>query len=54
LHDALATLDSVRRTDAQKADADRLRAEIQRQLLSLTPLPAPRAIDAEKGDGRLP
>jgi hypothetical protein len=35
LHDALAALDLVRPTDVQKADADRLRADIQRQLIAL-------------------
>jgi hypothetical protein len=35
LHDALDALDLVRSTDAQKPDADRLRGEIQRQLISL-------------------
>jgi hypothetical protein len=35
LHDALAALDEVRVTDPQKADADQLRAYIQRQLLAL-------------------
>jgi hypothetical protein len=34
LRDALAILDHVRPTDPQKADADGLRAEIQRQLLA--------------------
>lgn len=36
LHDALAALDLVRPTDPQKPDADRLRSEIQRQLLGLS------------------
>jgi tetratricopeptide (TPR) repeat protein len=35
LHDALSLLDRVRPTDAEHADADRLRADIQRQLLRL-------------------
>jgi tetratricopeptide (TPR) repeat protein len=39
LHDAIAALDEVRATDPQKADADRLRADIQRQLLALTAMP---------------
>jgi len=33
LHDALSALDLVRETDPQRADADELRADIQRQLL---------------------
>jgi hypothetical protein len=39
LRDALALAESIRATDAQKADADRLRADIQRQLLGLTEVP---------------
>jgi tetratricopeptide (TPR) repeat protein len=35
LHDALASLDLVRPTDPQRPDADRLRGELQRQLISL-------------------
>jgi hypothetical protein len=50
----LIALDSVRPTDPQKADADRLRADIQRQLLALTGLPGSAPADREKGDGRLP
>lgn len=41
LRDAMTILESVRATDPQKVDAERLRGEIQRQLLSLTTLPAP-------------
>lgn len=48
LHEALAALDEVRPTDPQRGEADRLRAEIQQQLLALTPLPAASA------DRRLP
>jgi hypothetical protein len=33
LHDALTALDGIRPTDAEKADADRVRAHIQHQLL---------------------
>jgi hypothetical protein len=47
LHDALIALDAVRATDSQKAEADRLRADIQHQLLGLVPATA-------KGDRRLP
>ncbi len=39
LHDALAALDQVRATDPERAEADRLRADIQRQLLGMTRLP---------------
>jgi tetratricopeptide (TPR) repeat protein len=35
LHDALTALDAVRATDPQKPDADRLRADLQRELLRL-------------------
>ena len=35
LHDALSVLDRVRATDPQKSDADRLRADLQRELLRL-------------------
>jgi hypothetical protein len=35
LHDALSALDGVRATDAQRPDADRLRADLQRELLRL-------------------
>jgi tetratricopeptide (TPR) repeat protein len=50
LHDALAALDQVRPTDPQKEEADRLRGDIQRQLLALTPMPPPVAGAA----GRMP
>jgi hypothetical protein len=45
LRDALTTLDLVRSTDPEKADADRLRGEIQLQLIALTPVPAQPAPD---------
>ena len=54
LRDALAVLDGVRPTDPQQLDADRLRAEIQRQLLALTPVPSGDAPDREKGERRNP
>jgi len=53
LRDALASLDAVKPTDPQRGDADRLRADIQRQLLALTPMPPPSA-EREKGDRRQP
>jgi hypothetical protein len=37
LRDALAVLETVRPTDVEREDADRLRANIQRQLLALVP-----------------
>jgi len=52
LREALSTLDRIRITDPQRADADRLRGDIQRQLLALTVLPAPS--DREKGERRDP
>jgi len=51
LHDALTALDEVRATDVQKADADRLRSNIQRQLVGLTATAPPEPV---KGDGPLP
>jgi tetratricopeptide (TPR) repeat protein len=51
LHDALDALAVIRPTDPQKADADRLRAEIQRQLIELA---APRPVAAAPGTGQLP
>ena len=41
LRDAMAALDRVRPTDVQRADADRLRTDIQRQLIGLAVLNAP-------------
>lgn len=38
LRDALPLLESIRPTDPERSDADRLRADIQRQLLALGPL----------------
>jgi tetratricopeptide (TPR) repeat protein len=49
LHEALTVLDQIRPTDPQKEEADRMRGEIQRQLLALTPLPP-----APPGERRLP
>jgi hypothetical protein len=54
LRDALSVLDRIRATDAQKTDADRLRADIQRQLLALTATPISSTEVAEPGDGRVP
>ena len=49
LRDALVALDLVRPTDPQKPDADRLRADIQRQLIGLSSLSLQPSTD--KGDG---
>ena len=54
LRDALSMLDLIRPTDTQKADADLLRADIQRQLLALTAIPIPSPEPAENRDGRVP
>ena len=51
LHDALAALDSIKPTDDQRADADRLRSDLQKQLITMS-LPSPAAPD--KGDAREP
>jgi tetratricopeptide (TPR) repeat protein len=52
LHDALSALDAVQPTDPQQADADRLRADIQRQLLAFTPVPSGEVADGEKKSER--
>ena len=57
LRDALILLETIRLTDAQKPDADRLRADIQRQLLGLASLASTTAPDAaarEPADRRQP
>jgi tetratricopeptide (TPR) repeat protein len=54
LQDALFTLDEVRPTDPQREEADRLRADLQRQLLALTALPAAGPPDREHADRRVP
>jgi tetratricopeptide (TPR) repeat protein len=54
LRDALAALDRVRPTDAQRADADRLRADIQRQLIGLVSAAAEGPPDIRQGGGPLP
>jgi len=41
LHDALIALDGVRLTDPQRPDADRLRADIERQLIALASATTP-------------
>jgi tetratricopeptide (TPR) repeat protein len=46
LHEALAALDLVRATDAEKPEADALRSDLQHQLLQLAATPAPDGGDA--------
>jgi hypothetical protein len=56
-HEALTVLETVRPTDPQRSAADRLRADIQRQLIALATLPGvpePAAPAREKGNRRLP
>ena len=40
LRDALPLLESVRPTDPERAEADRMRGDIQRQLLAVGAMPA--------------
>ena len=54
LREAAAVLQSIRTTDPQKADADRLFADIQRQLLAFTTVPGAAAPDREKADRHVP
>jgi len=57
LRDALAALDGVRPTDPERADADLLRGDIQRQLVALAAVPPPappREKGGEKGDRPVP
>jgi tetratricopeptide (TPR) repeat protein len=54
LHEALAALDDVRSTDLQRDDADRLRADLQRQLLNMATMPPIPAGASERLDRRVP
>jgi hypothetical protein len=54
LSDALAALDTIRPTDPARAAADRLRADIQRQLLSLSSPGRSDTAATDKTAGRLP
>lgn len=49
LRDALPLLESIRTTDPERPEADRLRADIQRQLIALGPLPAGRLVPPAGG-----
>jgi tetratricopeptide (TPR) repeat protein len=52
-HDALTTLDRIRPTDPEKADADQLRAALQRQLIELATTGNVVSETAFKSDGGL-
>jgi hypothetical protein len=56
LREALVVLETVRPADPQKPDADRLRADVQRQLLGLVTIPRPTAPapDGDKAAARQP
>jgi hypothetical protein len=56
LREALAVLETVRPADPQKPEGERLRADIQRQLLGLAIMPRPTAPapDGDKAAGRQP
>jgi hypothetical protein len=54
LRDALRVLETIRLTDSQKPDADRLRADIQRQLLGLPSATGPDAAARDQADKRQP
>jgi len=52
--EALTALETVRPTDPQRGDADRLRAEIQQQLIALATLPSVPAPAAPRENRRVP
>ena len=54
LRDALTLLETIRATDAQKPDAERLRADIQHQLLGLATATAREAAAGDQVDRRRP
>jgi tetratricopeptide (TPR) repeat protein len=54
LHEALAALDGVLATDAQRPEADRLRADLQRQLLALAALPSASSRERDQGERGVP
>ena len=54
LHDAIAALDGVRPTDPQNAEADQLRADLQRQLIALTVSAEGSAADRPNAEERAP
>ena len=50
LREALAVLDDIRATDPEKGDGDRLRSDIQRQLMTLSSIVPVGAPDREKSE----
>jgi tetratricopeptide (TPR) repeat protein len=54
LRDALAVLDTIQPTDPVRAAADRLRADLQRQLLALSSVSTPDADVRDTTGGRVP
>ena len=50
LREALAVLEDIRATDPQKGDGDRLRGDIQQQLMTLSSIVPVAAPDREKGE----
>jgi len=50
LREALAALEDIRATDPQKGDGDRLRGDIQQQLMTLSSIVPVAAPDREKGE----
>jgi tetratricopeptide (TPR) repeat protein len=54
LREAIAALEGVRFTDPQRAEADRLRGDIQRQLLALTSVPAGASAGSGVEERRVP
>jgi len=54
LSDALALLETIRPTDPARAAADRLRTDIQRQLLAMSSVATPDTEARDKTGGRLP
>ena len=54
LREAVVALEAVRLTDPLRAEADRLRGDLQRQLLALTSIPAGGAPGSGTGEGGLP
>jgi hypothetical protein len=50
LHDAMTALDQVRPTDTEKSEADRLRGDLQRQLIGLLSGAPPEQLESAVDD----